>query len=340
MSYKLGLSSRPMLAPNTTISLQAEGAVVETESATYTFEGDSARIIAAVGERLDGRARLSELASEVGVSAEHLRATLDALAGDEVVIDTGVALEAISPDVFLPQYHRLCSTWAKEIYATPFWQKMESGEASRTLVLGWGVEFYHYVDGANEHMAASTCHCREDYELRRWLAHHYVDEHDHGPIFLKGLERCGLDPWQIRQAPPLASTRALINFLYELACSDSIAYAATFGIMHHEPEGMRQEQVSRYFDDMTARYGFATGLFDSIKEHAKLDEGLDHETLVLERLLRRNGTVSPDAALRILRAARSAAEHFVLFFEGIADFYGAPEATVPRRPADARWLLR
>lgn len=87
-------------------------------------------------------------------------ATLAVLAENGHWIDATAAPEAKTPEEFLAAYYALCDFWTKDIVARPFWETLLSGQASRTLVLGWGVEFYHDVEAANEHMAAVVAHCR------------------------------------------------------------------------------------------------------------------------------------------------------------------------------------
>lgn len=247
-------------------------------------------------------------------------------------------LEGRSTEVFLSGFRRICDLWAKEWERTSFWNAMHSGEAPRNVVLGWGVEFHHYVESANEHMAASVAHCRHDLVIRKWLAEHYVEEHDHSRHFADGLAECGLDRESVRVAPPLPSTAALINYLVELA-TDSIAYAGTFAAMRRSvPPSL--EELNASYTTLIDTYPFAAPLLNRIHAHAKEDFDLDHDTLIIERILRERVTINSDLANRIVRAARGLTEHFVLYFEGIFDFYSQPDAPLPRRRADARTFLR
>jgi hypothetical protein len=178
---------------------------------SLTFHGDSARVLAAISERLDGSASIAELAGATGFSPSALAAVLAPLAEDGLLVDVLVALAATSAEEFLPVYKRICRSWATEMTQGPFWRTLLEGRASRELVLGWGIEFYHYVASANEHMAASVAHCRTDNLARQWLAQHYVEEHDHAAIFLDGLVACGFDADQRRRSPPLAKIIAALE---------------------------------------------------------------------------------------------------------------------------------
>jgi pyrroloquinoline quinone (PQQ) biosynthesis protein C len=253
--------------------------------------------------------------------------------------DVSPALHAGSADGFLEAYWVLCEAWAEEIFARPLWDTLLSGRASPALVLGWGVEFYHYVEAANEHMAMATAHCRDDSEMRQWLAAHYAEEYDHSSMFLAGLAESGLDREQVTAAPPLASTRALVNYLNELAISDVVGYTGVFGVMQSPRIGRTRENVDRLYDHLAALYGFARPFLESVRRHAAADLALGHAQLVLERLVARNGTPAANERARIVRAARDVTERFVMFFDGIEEYYGSAAAELPRRPSDVRGLL-
>lgn len=335
MDLELGPDSIPLLSPEVTVDVGQEAVVASADEQEYVFVGDGARALAAVKHRLDGSASIATLAQGGGFSADLLIAMLSALAEDGLVLDARPVLDARSTDSFLDGFRRMCDLWAVEWQRTPFWRTMRSGDAARSLVLGWGVEFYHYVESANDHMAAAVAHCRTDQIVRRWLAEHYVEEHDHSRHFVEGLAECGFVSEQVRAAPPLPSTSALINYLVEIATTDFIAYAGTFAAMRSRlppPPG----ELDRFYDGMIRLYPFARALLEKIRAHAREDVELDHHDLVIERILRERVTITPELATRIVRAARGLSEHFVLYFDGIFDFYSQPDAPLPRRPIDAR----
>jgi thiaminase len=333
------LSAMPLLSCLVNCRELGGEVVVESPDCSYSFGGPSAAMMSAVLPRLDGASTVEELSANLGLSPAEVCVHLEVLADDELVLDASAAYEANSAGEFLDAYFRECRFRAREIFAQPFWDTLMSGRASRELVLGWGVEFYHYVEGANEHMAAGVAQCRRDPELRRWMAEHYAEEHDHSEIFLHGLVSCGLDAEQVRAALPLPSTRALINYLTELASSDTMAYAGTFGVMQAAGEKTTREGINQLYDRLSDLYPFAVGLFDAIRKHALIDVDLEHQTLVLERACARSPLVEPSVVRGVVRAIADTVEHFTLFFEGINDYYSAPDVIVPRRPVDIRTLL-
>jgi pyrroloquinoline quinone (PQQ) biosynthesis protein C len=337
MSNVLEPTSQPLLSRRARFVGDGDEVSVVTSDATYTYSGHSAGIISALVGRLNGSEQLGRLAGDAGVSLDELNATLAVLLEDGLLIDAAPA-EPASVEDFLQTYFRLCKFWEKDIFDHPFWDALSSGQASRNVVLGWGIETYHYVHSANEHMAAAVAYCRDNSVVRMWLAQHYIEEHNHGDIFLNGLVESGLSRELVSEAPPLASTRALINYLNELAISDTLAYSGVFGVMQPTSGTRTRADVDEVYQPLISAYGFASGMLGAFRTHSSLDADLDHNQILLKRILEREGFITPDGARRVLRAARGVVEYFILFFDGIHDYYGQEKNPLPRRRADIRMV--
>jgi len=328
----------PFLAPRLSTAKMQQSFVVADDEVSLQFTGDAVELLEKVCPHIDGQQSLQALAEVAGVSVDRIAAVLDTIAEEYLLIDAAGIINAEAAD-FQEVYWDECEFWAKEIVAQPFWRTLRAGGAPRAVVLGWGVEFCHFVEAANEHMALSVASCRADKQTQMWFAQHYLEEADHARIFLEGLMRCGLDGEAICIAPPLASTAALIGYLDELATSDCVAYAATFGVMQQSRHKRSKTAVDSIYDTFTELYPFAGGMFDAFRRHAMIDADLSHEKLVLERMASREGGLSPDERHRVARAVRDVTEHFILFFEGIGDYYNVPNAPLPRRALDVRTFL-
>lgn len=329
-------SAKPVVAPYIHSRRNEDEFIVEANYTSYAFSGQSAQILSEALHRLNGVQDLGSIAEDLKVSSAQLGAILSILAEDGLIIDAAAAVEAGSQKDFFKSYFSECKFWSKNIFAQPFWSTLLAGQASQDLILGWGIEFFHYVNAANEHMAASVAYCRNGTSARQILAQHYVEEHDHGDIFLDGLVACGFNRNKVKAAPPLASTRALINFLSELATNDTLAYTGTFGVMQSAREETTVEAVNQFYDSLIAHYGYASGLLDAFRKHALIDVDLGHQELVLEQICAHDEIITREHAGRIITAVRDAAEHFILFFEGIFDYYGMPGKLIPRQSFDIR----
>ena len=104
----------------------------------------------------------------------------------EIVLDL-TEVEGKCAGDLRPVLRRECAFWAKEIQAHPFWRTLLSGNASSEIVFGWGIEQFHYVDAANEYMAAAAANCHLDHDVRMLIGKRFTEESEHGDIFLRGL---------------------------------------------------------------------------------------------------------------------------------------------------------
>lgn len=333
------ISARPLLCCSVKYSTQNHELLLESPDNFYSFTGASAEILSSVLPELSGEKDVEVLGDELEIEPQVILAHLDPLAADGLILNLSDTTSELTSEKFIAAYIRECRFRSRQIFIQPFWDTLLGGTAPLHLLLGWGVEFYHYVESANEHMAASVAHCRHDPQLRRWLAEHYAEEYNHSEIFLKGLTSCGLDARQVKSASPLPSTRALINYLTELASSDTLAYTATFGVMQAEGENTTRNGINQLYDRLIASYPTAAGLFEAVRKHALIDVELDHQELVVERLCVRKTRMDPVDAQRIVTAVVDTVEHFILFFEGIYDYYLKPGVIIPRRSLDIRTLL-
>jgi pyrroloquinoline quinone (PQQ) biosynthesis protein C len=331
-------STQPLLCCSVKTAQQDHELIVESADEVYTFSGPSARLLSSLLPQLDGEKRIDFLSNNLQIDPQVIAAHLEPIAADGLILDATAITSAPTSEEFVAAYTRECHFRARQIFIQPFWTTLLTGAAPLSLIIGWGIEFYHYVEAANEHMAAAVAHCRQDPKLRRWLAEHYAEEHNHSEIFLNGLAACGLDREQITRATPLASTRALINYLTELASSDTLAYTATFGVMQAEREQTTHSGVNQFYDRMIAGYPAAGALFEAIRKHALIDVDLDHQELILERICARKDRIQLFEAQRIVRAIVDTVEHFILFFEGIYDYYQKPGVIIPRPSLDIRTL--
>jgi pyrroloquinoline quinone (PQQ) biosynthesis protein C len=333
------ISARPLLCGSVTFSCEDHELLLESPDNSYSFTGASAQILSSVLPQLIGEKDVEVLGNELEIEPRVILAHLNPLAADGLILNLADTASELTSEKFIAAYMRECRFRTRQIFIQPFWDTLLGATAPATLLLGWGIEFYHYVESANEHMAASVAHCRHDPQLRRWLAEHYAEEYNHGEIFLKGLTSCGLDQRQVKSALPLPSTRALINYLTELASSDTLAYAATFGVMQAEGENTTRSKIDQLYDELIASYPSEAGLFEAVRKHALIDVDLNHQELILERLCNRKAQVDPVDAQRIVTAVVDTVEHFILFFEGIYDYYLKPGVIIPRRGLDIRTLL-
>lgn len=333
--FMLGPGSTPVLAADTVLTMTADALVIETPAETLTVGGERLKAFSDLLRGLDGGTSLAQLAGECDVEPDSLFRALEQLADSGALIDVTTDSAALGDAEFLDAILLECRLRTRALFEQSFWRKVRSGQASREVILGWGIEFAHFVDAANVYMPLGIAHCRSGHAVCEIFSRHYVEEAEHAEFFLAGLQGCGLDRQQIERAPPLASTRALINLLSECAITGAAPFAACFAVMQPSQEPTDIHQIRAFYAELRAFYPYAAPLFDAFEQHALVDVELAHEITLLERLCQVQGIAAADRA-RVIEVVHSLVEAFALFFEGIADGYGTPGAALPRRPVIAR----
>lgn len=325
----LDADAAPLLHRDAVARLAGSELTIETPFWEFTVR-EEAVLLHQLLMRADGVAPLCVLAADVGLRIATAQRLLEPLAEEGAVIDATAPLRA-TDEAFLDTFQLECRLMMRALAEQPFWRRVLDGTAPPSLILGWGIEFTHFVEAANEYMPLGVAHAREGAEIREAFSRHYAEESTHSAIFQEGLIRCGIDRARLAAAPPLATTRALINLLIEHALEGAVTYAAGFAVMQPETEPAAREQVEEFYDELKSLYPFAQPMFDAFERHACLDLELGHHQTIFSALHALGG-VPPTCRRRALEAARAVAEAFTLFFEGVLDAYGTG-AEFPRRPA-------
>lgn len=335
----LNANSRPWLRADVHWRVeraQAGAGQIIAREFEYGYPEEAMEILLPVLPQMDGGRSLADLAKQCSSSAQTLAALLQPLVEDDLVLDSDAALAAGTLDEFRLALQRECRFWHGAILAQPFWQRLLSGDASLAMVLGWGVEFMHFADAANEYMAAGVAFCREPGDLRESIAKHYIEESGHGEIFRCGLHACGVAERALAQAPPLPTTRALINHLWEVALESSLAYGATFKLM--QAAQVSKEAATSFYEGLGELYPDARALFQAFRLHTEIDVGLHHESTFFDRLLDRKAMLEWREKQRSIAVVRDLAEHFCAFFDGIRRYYDPLPAFALRRPRSSAFV--
>lgn len=321
---------RTLLSPHCRVSVEPNTLVVTTREDEYRLPTSNPETSAHILEELRNPQSLAEFASKQNADGSALESLLDALTNDAVLLDIDAAKESQNDADAAQAMLREARFWARTVFEQPFWEDLLAGRFSRAQVLGWGVEFYHFVEAANLYMPLGVAHTRHARHLREAIARHYIQEMDHGAIFLEGLARSGIDRSSILIAPPLPHTQALINGLVELAIEGEVPYTAAFAVMQPGITEPSAKALNEFYGTLSNLYPFAAPMFDAFHRHARIDVELHHEATTFALLCQAG--IAPKERGRASLAMQTVAENFVLFFEGIQDWYGKQGDFALRRP--------
>ncbi|HKO63261.1 MAG TPA: hypothetical protein VJV03_19010 [Pyrinomonadaceae bacterium] len=289
---------------------------------------------------LNGSESIDDIACVNGISTAQLQRPLSALAERGLVIDTHAMLNAKATEQLLESFVIESCFWSREVLTTRFFRRLRAGDATSNLISGWVIETFHYVAAANEYTAAAVAYCHDNLTTRRRLADRYFEQHQESEVLLKGLVAAGMESSRVVKSFPLASTRALINFLTELAITDWLAFSGALEIVYAVNRGTLDQNIAEYYEQLAQQYPFASEVLDSMAAFASgSDLARRQGGFLLQAIIDSAATEGSSTGNRLVTALRDTYEHFALFFEGVEDYYSEPHILLPRRPLDIRTEL-
>ena len=314
------------------VTMDISGTTLTLQSPDYrvTLAGPEPALRAIIAAR--SPIQISSAVQSFAVGIEVLLGCFEQLREAGMLLRLTADVNAPDVETYLDILHYNCEVRAQEIVRCPFWRTMMAGHASKALIEGWGIEFFHFVNQSNEYMPLAVAQTNLPTRLRHLMANHCVEESDHGRIILHGLTGLGIPESAVRQSVPLPTTAALINYLTELASANSLAYLATFGVMQQKRVRPPVLEYERFRDHLVTMYPTAATLFEAIHQHSMIDDKLDHSDLVFDKIVRAVGLPPRDQREAIATAIRRFAWSFSEFFSGILRWYGQGVVIAPRRP--------
>lgn len=310
-----------LASPHLQARRRSDGALeLDTHDAVITYGGEHAERMAIALEVAARPCVAGDLATG-SVEWERLVALLKPALESGALRDVSALMRADDSSAQLSAYYELCDDWAREIFIGPFWSTVLSGAASTRLMLGWCEQFYHRTVGADTHNDIAVENCAIP-SVRDALRAHFSEEFGHGEIFLQGFEQAEIPRATILGRPPLASTRALLEFFNHLAASDTLAYLACYGVLHSPRQGQTMEAVRSQFAALAEAYPEAAPVIRRVGSHAEIDIDAAHDQIAFERYLLARPPLDADEATRVVLTVRGTVDIFNRFFAGILAAYG------------------
>lgn len=319
----------PTIKSLTNKSFVENGVVLEKFSKQYEIQGNPDKL-RTILNGMDGSRNISELSKLSGISEGNVEALAMQLKQENLVSDASAPDKVMSGEEFWEVHNDYCQDWLDKIAAHEIWPILTEGKADIAVVLGFVIEKYHYIEGAHEHMAYAAANA--DPRIATDLTRHFIEEYTHGDIYLRGLASMFPEETIVRSIP-LPSTRALVNYLNELALTDSYSYYAANEFLQKTEnidEGP-ESPVEKFYKALEKHYDLPRAICTSMRAHTKLDQELGHDN-VFKEMCEKLGDVPMDNVNQYLQATQRIAEHLEYFLDGILSWY-TRFPYVPRPPA-------
>ena len=321
-----------IIDPDMSVTRAGSKLTLEDAATKLTFEGPSADLCEAVLAVLPYCAGPEQVAARASMPSGPVGELLECLAADSLLLNL-VDLPVSDHSALIERFRAAGIFWNKHIMAQSFPKRLFSGEATPAEVMGWGIEFYFFVRGANEYMARGASRARGTAAVLSTFWQHYVEEALHDDIFAHGLQDCGIDRAHLDRRPPLASTQALLNHLYEVSEEGALEYASLFTVMQPLSKAPEPGDITKKYADLRTYYPSAAPLFAAFEKHDLLDAGYEHSKLLLAPMLEMHDTLSRTTAYRLFQIVEETADFFIIFYQGISNYYrGARSVTYRQIP--------
>jgi pyrroloquinoline quinone (PQQ) biosynthesis protein C len=306
--------------------------IVELEREKLKFEGDSGKFVITAACIADGTRSLKEIADQTGFSEEFVAAHVFFLKEAGVILDLCDYRVACAGETALERLRSAARFYNARVTANECIRTVLSGQGSRALVLGFAIEFYFYVASVARYMTAGIARFEHDAETMAPFWKHFAEEAGHSEIFRRGLICAGIDNERLKQNCAIATTQALISFLYERASRTLIEYGVLFAIMQPKwTSNVNESARGQKYGILRTAYPFAEPIWDAFETHEKIDEGADHQRWAVESYIQKRGVLSAEEMSLCLNTMRDASCFFILFLDGIR-FHYRGDAAVMWRP--------
>ena len=326
-------------APSTRILVRAdirntlEHVGLEVDGVVYEFAGASPRSLGTLMRYADGTRSLEELNEIAGGSSDFY-----ALAG--ILVAEGLAkyINALQPKMVpAHEFTAICRTlfpaWKGRLFSGPLWTGLSAGTLSRPVFLGWLLESYHFIEGANLRLPYAVAYCFNS-AARDKFAHHYAEEWNHGSYYLAALSAAGFDEGQVLDCEPIPATTAVLNYMRRCARADPLDYAVCSGFL--ESTGEDRTAGRTFLRLLDEHYSTGQSIAEPLVEHLELDEEYGHNGL-LEETCKFFGELTVTRASAALDAGFRLVETLEYWSDSIMDSYS--DATGAILPDMSRKLV-
>ena len=250
---------------------------LEVDGIAYEFDGASPLSLSTLVSYADGTRSLNELNDIAGRSPDFYPLS-------KVLVDEGLAKytngpepETVSPTEFAAICRRLFLPWKARVFSRPLWTGLTIGTRKRSIFIGWLLESYHFIEGANLRLPYAVACCHND-AAREAFARHYAEEWNHGSYYLTALSRVGLDEGRVIDSEPILATTAVLNHMRRCARVDPLGYAVCSGFL--ESTGEDRTAGKKFLSLIDEHYSSGSSIAAPLLEHLELDEAYGHNGLL------------------------------------------------------------
>lgn len=202
---------------------------------------------------------------------------------------------------------------------------MEEGALTREMLIGYALEYYYLVREAPG-LIAPVISQADSRKNRQAIQRFLVSELDHDLMLAESLKAAGIDTsdGKLDYLVPLPSTFALCAALGVYAKQHPLSFKSIL-FLFEIPSIRFNEALTAH----CAKVGLPKAFSAPLLTHANINDSLDHEDVTAE-LLSDLTAISREEQLVVEKNVVLAIETMAQQEEEIIDYYGRPNAVIPR----------
>jgi pyrroloquinoline quinone (PQQ) biosynthesis protein C len=269
--------SRPILKENIWhIFGDRETAYVSTTTDSYEVPKDAATTFLRMRSYCTGHNDTLEIAERSGLSPAVVQSVVETLARTGLVAPASST--ALQPDQAEVRESLVaaCRLWGEELTRTYIGNRFATGELSRTALVGWLLEMFHYIRDFPE--VIRHAQERASGPLADLLEEYAGQETGHEEFVLRTLEGLGLSRHEVEQSAPLVSTQSISFIMRRLVEMHPCAMLLIAALV--EAQDFDEAMIQTFADALHRHYGIQPDVFAPYFRHQEIDVEMGHAQLL------------------------------------------------------------
>ncbi|MBY4602884.1 MULTISPECIES: iron-containing redox enzyme family protein [Bacillus] len=272
---------------------------------------------------LDGKHSLEQICEKVSLfSKEEIINYINELDEHWLLTEgTENKIEGKSGLDFIFYLEDLYAEWQNNIKETELTQLILNKGASKNLIVGFAVEYYHVTRRCHECISPAVA--KSQGRIREKVLDFFMEEYRHDKLLMKSLLSFDFDRKEIENSVPLPYTQAIMNMLSKWAHTDLLSFmAGIFLFEGTDYDGMEyKEALSSYnLPKDFVKYQNTHGDINIKGEHGQVTRDFYREL----------DYISPEDQIRVVNNIRMLNELHIRMHQNTIDYYNQINTVVPR----------
>lgn len=245
-----------------------------TPDGTFTLPNAAAMAFLQMRSYCTGHNSVSEIAAKAGMSIGDVEVILDGLRRTGILLDPSRQCD-LSHDDSKERLKRICRLWGDELTQSFIGNQFSAGRLSKTILLGWLLEMYHYI--ADFPQMITHAADRASGRLREVLSEYARQERGHEEFVVQTLERVGFKREEVESSTPLVSTRAIGFVVRDIVEQEPSAMLMLASML--EAQEFSEPNIQKFAASLEQHYAISASAFQPYFEHQAVDVALGHAQL-------------------------------------------------------------